>query len=133
MAIAKFEIFDDFASQVFQLPLADYRLENLPPGDAETEAQHSRKNLLTPGQKQERFDLLDEGECGVSELAVRFNVGRTTIRRIVSQQEAETGIRVKRKPSLNQAQIEEIVRLRQEGVSAVDIAKRFSGLWRQSA
>jgi transposase-like protein len=114
---------NDFASQVMELPLADYRFDHLPPG--ETDSQTFKRNVLSPSQKQEIFELLDDGECGVTECALRFGVGRSTIRRVLAERAAETGIAMKKKSRLSQAQIEEILRLRQEGVSAVDIGKRF--------
>src|ERR1700676_4853260 len=59
-----------FASEVLELPLIDYRFENLPPGEEESTPSHHAP--LSPAQRQEIFELLDDGESTISQLALRF-------------------------------------------------------------
>jgi transposase-like protein len=109
---------DKFAAEVLEAALAQYRLEQLPPG--EEDDHDSRRQKLTPFQEAEIFECYADGDCGVSELALRYEVHRSSILRVVKKHGA-----IKRKPPLTAEQIAEIRRLHAEGATWVELAKRF--------
>ena len=112
-----------FASEVMQLPIIDRRFDNLTPCE---EGPRLRRNVLTNVQKEEIFDLFDTGECGPTELALRYRVAKSTIRRAILEVEAGLGIVAKRRSPLNTHQVEEIFQLSGQGICAADVAQRFN-------
>jgi|HubBroStandDraft_6_1064221.scaffolds.fasta_scaffold07177_10 transposase-like protein len=115
-----------FASQVLECALADYRLEKLPAPPPEEEEHDRRRGKLTAFQEAQIVeDYADDNDCGITELALRYEVDRSTIRRIILKHEAATGIAIKRKPHLTEAQLAEIRRLRAEGATWVELGKQF--------
>jgi DNA invertase Pin-like site-specific DNA recombinase len=114
---------DRFAAQILECALAEYRLQQLPPGQEDD--HDSRRQKLTPFQEVEIFETYADGDSSVSELAIRFAVNSSSIRRIIRKKQAETGRVIDRKPSLTEAQIAEIRRLYAAGVDITELAKRF--------
>src|SRR5580692_7905924 len=71
-----------FANEVFQIPIVEYRLDELPPAEADQELRSLAREKLGPAKKAELFDLVDEGECNTAVLAERFGISRTHVRRL---------------------------------------------------
>jgi hypothetical protein len=80
---------DNFALEVFELSLADYRFEQLPEREEERETQ---RHKITEAEARDIFEEFLDGECGVVELALKHRSSRSAIRRFIAKQEAKTGI-----------------------------------------
>jgi hypothetical protein len=94
---------DKFAAQILECALADYRLEKLPAPAPEEEEHDRRRQKLTPFQEAQIVeDYADDSDCGITELALRYEVNRSTIRRIILKHEAATGIAICRKKKVTQ-------------------------------
>jgi DNA invertase Pin-like site-specific DNA recombinase len=115
---------NSFFAQVCELPIIEFRLGDLPPSEQEPRSLVREK--LNASQKEELFEIYDEGEVNIAVLAERFGVGRTTVVRIIKAREVATGVVTKPKQPLDQQQIQEIVKLRHLGISVHDIARQFN-------
>jgi hypothetical protein len=117
---------NSFFAQVCVLPIIEYRLDDLPPAEADQELRSLAKEKLGPAKKAELFDLVDEGECNTAVLAERFGISRTHVRRLLAARDVEMGIVREKKAFLDQQQMQEVVRLnRVEGLGPKEIASRF--------
>jgi len=102
---------DELAEQIIESAIAEYRLEMLPPR-AEP-APDIRSGKLSRAVKNEIVELYEIEGINVVELAVRFGVGRSTIRRVLAEAAAEPGYVSRRKPKskLTEQQLQEISQL----------------------
>jgi len=79
-----------FANQVMQIPVVEYRRQTLPAlPPAKGRISHGDKHTLTPEQQREIVTSFNDGKVSVAALASRFNVAKTTIRRVVDAAAAE--------------------------------------------
>lgn len=115
---------NSFANEVFQIPVAEYRLDSLPPGEVEVEARMTREKM-NESRKEELFELVDEGEVNHAVLAERFGISRSSIRRLLIGRDAEMGIVREKKPRLTEQRRQEIWDLSRKGICISEIAGRF--------